>query len=187
MPADPSATPAPCAADDVAMLARAIRLLVLDVDGVLTDGGLYYDEDGRIAKRFHVPDGMGIKLAQAAGLEVAVISGLRSGAVETRVRELGIEEYFAGKLRKIPIIQDICTRRGLSLEQVAYLGDDWVDAGPMRAVGLAMAVADAQPEITALARWVSSLPGGRGAVREAIRFLLEAQGKLAALWDEWRD
>jgi 3-deoxy-D-manno-octulosonate 8-phosphate phosphatase (KDO 8-P phosphatase) len=166
-------------------LAREVRLLILDVDGVLTDGGLYYDPDGRVTKRFHVQDGLGIKLAQAAGVEVAVITGLQSQAVAARVKELGIEEYYAGNHQKVPLVKDIIQRKGLDPGHVAYLGDDWVDAGPLRLVGLPMAVANAQPEIKTLACWISEAPGGQGAVREAIRFILKAQGKLDRIWLEW--
>lgn len=166
-------------------LARAVRLLVLDVDGVLTENGLFYLADGSIAKRFCVADGLGIKLAQAAGLEVAVITGLNSRAVETRVRELGITEYFAGHLKKGGVLQDIAQRRGYDLREMAYLGDDWVDLTPLRLVGLPMVVADAAPELFRLAAWVARTPGGHGAVREAVRFLLLAQGRLAQQFQDW--
>lgn len=175
-------TPPAC---DILQRARDVRLLVLDVDGVLTDGGLFYDAEGRILKRFNVQDGLGIKLAQAAGLELAVITGLDSPAVAHRVKELGIDEYHAGHLVKVDLLRAICGRKGLPLERTAYLGDDWVDAAPMRVVGLPMAVANAQPEILGLAAWISRAPGGQGAVREAIRFLLEAQGTLEGLWRTW--
>lgn len=160
--------------------AERIAILVLDVDGVMTDGGIYVDAHGGVTKRFHVHDGLGIKAAQAAGLEIAVISGLDSPAVAARIRELGIDEYHPGHYRKVPSLQGILERRGLSPEQAAYLGDDWVDAGPMKLVGLPMAVADAQPEIADLALWMTSTRGGHGAVREAIRFLLQAQQRLEA-------
>lgn len=160
-------------------------MLVLDVDGVLTDGGLYYDAEGRVQKRFNVQDGLGIKLAQGAGLEISVITGLDSKAVETRVRELDIDEYFAGHLKKRVILEDISRRRGLALEQMAYLGDDLVDVTPLKMVGLPMAVANAQPELTRLALWTSRTHGGHGAVREAVRFILMAQGKLQAVVEEW--
>lgn len=165
--------------------ARRISLLVLDVDGVMTDGGLLYDPAGNILKRFHVHDGMGIKLAQEAGLEVAMISGLDQGATAVRARELGVLEYHGGHVRKLPVLQGILARKGISFEQTAFLGDDWVDAPVMRRVGLPMAVADAQPEILRLAAWVSRRPGGHGAVREAIRFVLQAKGRLRALWEKW--
>jgi 3-deoxy-D-manno-octulosonate 8-phosphate phosphatase (KDO 8-P phosphatase) len=165
--------------------AARIRLLVLDVDGVLTDGGLYYGPDGAAMKRFNVQDGLGVKLAQSAGLVIAAISGLDSPAVAARMRELGIADYHAGHHAKISLVEGLCAKYGLSLDEAAFLGDDWVDAGPLGRVGLPMAVANAQPEILARAAWVSTRPGGHGAVREAIRFLLEAQGKLDGLWAEW--
>jgi 3-deoxy-D-manno-octulosonate 8-phosphate phosphatase (KDO 8-P phosphatase) len=170
---------------DAVSRARRVRLLVLDVDGVLTDGGLYYDSRGRITKRFHVQDGLGIKMAQAEGIEIAVISGLSSDAVHARVRELGIKEYHDGFREKIPVIEQMARENGIDFPEMAYLGDDWVDAGPMSRVGLAMAVADAQPEILAMAHWVSRRPGGQGAVREAVNFLLQAQGKLEQAFSAW--
>lgn len=165
--------------------AKNIALLILDVDGVLTDGGIYYDDRGRVSKRFNVQDGLGIKMALSVGLECAVISGLNAPAVASRVRELGITEYHPGHTNKAIIIREICARRNLDLVQVAYLGDDWVDASAMRLVGLPMAVVNAQPEITALAAWVSKTPGGHGAAREAIAFILKIQGKYRVLWEEW--
>jgi len=165
--------------------AKQVRLLVLDVDGVLTDEGLYYDAQGAISKRFNVQDGLGVKLAQGAGIEVAVITGLDSPAVETRVRELDVEEYFAGHLKKRAVLEDLAARKGLDLEAVAYLGDDWVDLTPLRLVGLPMAVANAQPVIKRAALWVSQTPGGHGAVREAIRFILMAKGQLTRMRQAW--
>lgn len=166
-------------------LARQIRLLILDVDGVLTDGGLYYDDQGRVTKRFNVQDGLGIKMAQTAGLEFAIITGLNAPAVAARAAELGIGEYHPGHTRKAPIIRDICSRKQLELSQVAYLGDDWVDATALRLVGLPLAVANAQPEIKELAAWTSQACGGHGAAREAIRFILTAQGAYESLWQQW--
>jgi len=179
VPADSSTDPA------ILALAREIRLLILDVDGVLTDGGLYYDLHGNVTKRFHVQDGLGIKIAQSFGLGLAVITGLNHGAVEKRVRELGIVEYHAGHVDKVPLMEAIRGRFGCELAQIAYLGDDWVDAGVMRVVGLPMAVANAQPEIKRLAKWVSRLHGGQGAVREAIMFLLTCRGEHQAAWEKW--
>jgi 3-deoxy-D-manno-octulosonate 8-phosphate phosphatase (KDO 8-P phosphatase) len=167
--------------------AAGIRMLILDVDGVLTDGGLYYDHEGRILKRFNVQDGLGIKLAQRAGILVGVISGLNSRAVATRVEELGIEYYYPGHHHKIPILKEISEKSGVSFAEMAYVGDDWVDIGPMEVVGLPMAVANAQPEILKLALWTSQYCGGHGAVREAIRFILESQNALDRLWRTWAD
>jgi len=165
--------------------AARVKLLVLDVDGVLTDGGLYYGPDGAAMKRFDVQDGLGIKLAQSAGIVVAVISGLDSPAVAARVKDLGIADYHAGHHAKISLVQGICDKYGLGLDEAAFLGDDWVDAGPLGVVGLPMAVANAQPEVLQRAAWVSTRSGGHGAVREAIRFILEARGLLDGLWAEW--
>ena len=174
----------PVDASLAASRAREVKLLILDVDGVVTDGGLYIDAQGGIAKRFNVHDGLGIKAAQAVGLEVAVISGLDSPAVAARMAELDIAEYHPGHLRKVAVLEGILKRLGLGPQQAAYLGDDWVDAGPMELVGLPMAVADAQPEILDLALWVSRRGGGQGAVREAVRFILATQGRLEAAY-QW--
>lgn len=177
--------PAPAASKAALKAAKGIKILILDVDGVLTDGGLYYDADGRVTKRFHVHDGMGIKLAQAAGIEVAVITGLSHPATENRVRELGIDEYHHGFKMKMDTVNDILQRKGLTLEEAAYVGDDWVDAAPMARVALPMCVADAQPEIKDLALWSATRNGGHGAVREAIRFILETQDKMTEQFSVW--
>ena len=165
--------------------AKSVRLVVLDVDGVLTDGGLYYDASGCALKRFDVQDGLGIKLAAGLGLEFAVITGLESPSVRRRVTELGIQHYYPGHTRKVPLLADIAAKTGIPFAHMAYVGDDWVDAAPMSKVGLPIAVANARPEILKLATWVTIARGGRGAVREAIDFILRAQGKLDSLWHEW--
>ncbi len=165
--------------------AKGIKLLILDVDGVLTDGGLYYDHEGRVSKRFNVQDGLGIKLAQSMGLDIAVITGLNHKAVESRVTELGITDYYAGNFDKVPLLEELRNKKGLELDQIAYLGDDWVDLGVMKRVGLPMAVSNAQPEVLEAAAWVSGKPGGHGAVREAIAFILSRQGLLEDALERW--
>lgn len=167
--------------------ARRIRLLILDCDGVLTDGGVYYDAQGQITKRFHVHDGLGMKFAQKAGLTLAVISGLAHDGVAARMAELGVAHYVGGKVQKLPWIENLRQLLGLTWEEIAYMGDDWVDAGPMCRAGLPLTVPGAQPEIKALAAWVSSRQGGHGAVREAIALILSAQGRYEALWQEWSE
>jgi 3-deoxy-D-manno-octulosonate 8-phosphate phosphatase (KDO 8-P phosphatase) len=162
-------------------------LIVSDVDGVMTDGGLYYDAQGGVSKRFHVQDGLGVKLAQAAGLEVAVITGLESEAVRTRIRELGIGEYHSGGWHKGELVSRIASERRVDLGKVVYVGDDWVDAPAMNIVGLPVAVQNAQPEIKRIAAMVTDTPGGQGALREVIMAALAAQGKLEALWRRWMD
>ena len=150
----------------------------------MTDGGLYVDAQGGVSKRFNAHDSLGVKAARAAGLDIAVVSGLDSPAVAARMAELEIAEYHPGHLRKAAVLEGILKRQGIEPQQAAYLGDDWSDAGPMELVGLPMAVADAQPEILELALWVSRRGGGQGAVREAVRFILAAQGRLEAAY-QW--
>ena len=182
--------PATCGASNietVESLARRVRLLVLDVDGVLTDGGLYYDDKGLVMKRFHVHDGIGIRLAKSAGIEVAVLSGMDAPCVVRRLEVLGITEYHGGSDNKIAHLDPIRRRLGLEWNEIAYLGDDWVDLSPMRAVGFPAAVANALPEVRAAARYVTQKSGGNGAVRELTDFLLTCQGKREALLEVWKN
>ena len=156
--------------------ARAIRLLLLDVDGVLTDGRLIYGPSGEETKVFHVRDGHAIVLARAAGLEVAVISGRKSAAVSRRLEELGVREFHEGVGDKAALLPDLCARHGLRPAEVAFMGDDLPDLPLLRQVGLALAPADGAPEVRRLAHWTAGRPGGGGAVREAVEWLLRARG-----------
>lgn len=156
--------------------ARTIRLLTLDVDGVLTDGRLHYGPDGESIKTFHVRDGHGIKLLLAAGVHIAVISGRQSAITSQRMAELGIPQVFQKISDKLPVCQALAAELGIDLAQVAHVGDDTPDAPVMRAVGLGFAVADAHPDALAAADWQTQLPGGRGAVREICDLLLSARG-----------
>lgn len=190
---DAGTEPAPGAAPhmmdksaSVEYLARRVKLLVLDVDGVMTDGGLYYDATGLTLKRFDVHDGIGLRLAKAAGIEVAVLSGMDAPCVARRLEVLGITEYHGGSDNKRTLLDAMRRRLGLEWEEIAYLGDDWVDLAPMLAVGLPAAVANAQPEVREAARYVTRLSGGHGAVREFVNFLLTCQGKRDALLDQWK-
>ncbi|MFP3868335.1 MAG: KdsC family phosphatase [Desulfobacteraceae bacterium] len=160
--------------------ARSIRLLLLDVDGVLTDGRIIYTDSGQELKFFHVRDGHGIKLAQRSGIEVALITGRHSEVVNHRARDLGITRIFQAVRDKIAILKELLDILSLEPRQVAAMGDDLVDLALLRQVGLAIAVADAVPEVQVAAHWVTSFPGGRGAVREACELLLKAQGS----WDQ---
>jgi len=172
-------------ADSALELAKNIKLLVLDVDGVLTDGGLYYGDEGIAMKRFNVQDGFGIKLAQAVGLEIAVISGLDQKPVAARVKELGINHYYPGNHKKVPLFEKICKKMGIAPSEAAFMGDDWIDLTVMRRAGLALSVPNAMPEVIKEADWVSTRMGGHGAVREAITFILEARGFKDEAWKEW--
>jgi 3-deoxy-D-manno-octulosonate 8-phosphate phosphatase (KDO 8-P phosphatase) len=156
--------------------AAQIALLVLDVDGVLTDGRLWYGPDGELQKVFHVRDGHGIKALLAAGIRVAVISGRRSDAVAARMRELGVADVVQGADDKATAFAGLLGRLGVDAGRVACLVDDTPDLPLMAVVGLPAAVADAQPEVIAAAGHVTRARGGRGAVREFCDFLLAARG-----------
>jgi len=156
--------------------AARVVLLLLDVDGVLTDGKLIYDTEGREFKAFHVRDGHGIKMAQQAGVEVGIITGRRSAMVENRAHELGITLVRQGVHDKIAAWQDVLKEKGLEPTQTAYVGDDILDVPLMRAVGFAAAVADAEPCVIEVADYIAARPGGNGAVRDITDFLLHARG-----------
>jgi 3-deoxy-D-manno-octulosonate 8-phosphate phosphatase (KDO 8-P phosphatase) len=156
--------------------AAEIALVVLDVDGVLTDGRLWYGPGGEALKAFDVRDGHGIKTLVAAGVGVAVISGRSSGAVAARMRELGVADVAQGVGDKARALDELLRRRALEARRVACLVDDTPDLGMMAVVGLPAAVADAHPAVLAAAKHVTRAPGGRGAVREFCDWLLAARG-----------
>ena len=156
--------------------AGRVRLLLLDVDGVLTDGGIIYDEEGRETKRFHVRDGHGIKMLQRAGIGVGIITGRTSRVVAVRARELGIPIVRQGATDKGDAWRAILAETGLSAEETAYVGDDIVDLPLLRAVGFSASVADAEAYVRDAVDYVASREGGRGAVREIVDFILRAAG-----------
>ncbi|MFQ5464757.1 MAG: KdsC family phosphatase [Thermodesulfobacteriota bacterium] len=172
---------------EVAGKARAVRLLVLDVDGVLTDGRLIYTDDGAEAKAFDVKDGHGIKLLQRSGVDVAIVTGRTSGVVEHRARNLGIELVYQGMLDKTRALDDIIERTGLDAGELAYVADDVVDLPFLSRVGFSVAVADASGEVRARADYVTTRPGGRGAVREVCELILKAQGSWDRVMARYRD
>lgn len=155
--------------------ASRIRLLVLDVDGVLTDGGLLYGPSGEESKRFHVHDGLALVAARQAGLQVAVFSSRASAAVARRMAELGVGEVHQGVGDKASALDALRERLGLESAEIAVMGDDLPDLGPMGRAGLALAPANAVPEVKRAAHWVARRRGGDGAVREAIEMLLKAR------------
>jgi 3-deoxy-D-manno-octulosonate 8-phosphate phosphatase (KDO 8-P phosphatase) len=157
--------------------AADVSLVVLDVDGVLTDGRLWYGPDGESHKVFDVRDGHGIKTLIAAGIGVAVISGRRSPAVTARMRELGVSDVAQGVGDKARALAELLKRNDIDARRVACLVDDTPDLGLMAAVGLPAAVADAHPEVLAAAGHVTRARGGRGAVREFCDWLLAARGR----------
>ncbi len=156
-------------------LARRLALMILDVDGVLTDGGLWFGARGEVLKRFHVRDGHGIKLLQAAGMQVAFVSGRRSPAVTARARELGVRLLMQGVADKSRALDQLLRRLSLSDTQVACIGDDTPDIPLFGRVALAVAVSDAHPLARRAAHCRTELPGGQGAVREVVDWILAAR------------
>jgi 3-deoxy-D-manno-octulosonate 8-phosphate phosphatase (KDO 8-P phosphatase) len=159
---------------------QAIELILSDVDGVLTDGSIIFDNEGIEIKRFHIHDGLGIKLWQSAGGTFGVVTGRNSHIVNLRAKELGVKIVRQGTEEKLAAVSDIMTELGLQPEQVCYIGDDLPDMGPVKFAGLGVAVADARAELRGAAHFVTSLPGGRGAVRETIELVLKSQQR----WDD---
>jgi 3-deoxy-D-manno-octulosonate 8-phosphate phosphatase (KDO 8-P phosphatase) len=158
---------------------RRARALVLDVDGVLTDGRLYYGARGEALKVFHVRDGHGIKAVAAAGVTVAIISGRKSPHVARRARDLGIKHVFQGVTDKLAALNKLAAKLDLTLEHCVCVGDDTPDAPILAAAGLGIAVADAHADALTAADLATTLPGGRGAVREVCDWLLAARGSRA--------
>ena len=156
-----------------------IRLLLLDVDGVMTDGRIIYDDRGGETKAFDVKDGHGIKLLQRAGIRVGIITGRQSAVVDRRAQELGIELVYQGAKDKLVPFLEILQKTGLGVEQIAYMGDDLPDLPILRRVGFAVTVADALDDVRPHVHYVTQRPGGRGAVREVCDLLLKESGR----WD----
>jgi 3-deoxy-D-manno-octulosonate 8-phosphate phosphatase (KDO 8-P phosphatase) len=159
---------------------RSVGLLMLDVDGVLTDGKIIIDDQGFESKQFDVKDGHGLKLLMRYGIGVTLITGRRSSVVEHRAKDLGIQEVYQGIWNKVEIFDEILQKMNLRPEQTAYVGDDIVDIPLMRRVGFAVAVRDASEDTKAIAHYVTKKRGGQGAVREVCEIILKAQ-------DHWQD
>lgn len=153
-------------------------MVIMDVDGVLTDGGLYYFNSGEKAKKFNVKDGTGIKLLQKAGLEVAFITGLTSNIVESRASDLGVTELVQGCFTKDVAATRLIDRKSLTWDQVAFIGDDLIDLNLLRKVGFAFAVNDAVELVREAADYVTNLPGGHGAVREMCDLIVKAHPEI---------
>jgi 3-deoxy-D-manno-octulosonate 8-phosphate phosphatase (KDO 8-P phosphatase) len=164
-------------------VASGVRLLVLDVDGVLTNAHLVLGPEGEEIKAFNVRDGIGIKVAQYAGIEVAFLSARVSEIVKRRAEMLGVSELRQGEERKLEVVRQMAERRGIDLSQVAYVGDDLVDMESILAVGVGVAVGDACSDLLEAAPHVTQANGGRGAVRETVEAIIRARGD----WEEVRD
>lgn len=154
-----------------------VKLLALDVDGVLTDGGLYYTESGEELKRFNIKDGQGLKLLMQSGIEVAIITAKSSLSTLHRAKDLGITHTYLGIEDKLSTLKILCEKLKLSLSQVAYVGDDNNDIAVMQAVGCPLTVADAMPANQACALYVTKLAGGQGAVREVCEILMQLRSQ----------
>ncbi|OZI66461.1 phenylphosphate carboxylase subunit delta [Bordetella genomosp. 11] len=161
--------------------AAAVRLMVFDVDGVLTDGSLYYGEHGELFKRFNALDGHGLRLLAEGGIAVALITGRSGPIVDRRAAELGIAEVMQGVRDKGGALAALAQRSGVTLEQTGYMGDDIIDLPAMQRAGFAASVPNAPAYVAQGAHWVATLPGGSGAVRECCDVLLACQGRLGAL------
>ncbi len=160
--------------------AAQVRLAIFDVDGVLTDGSIYIGEQGEEYKAFYARDGLGMKLLQASGVELAIITGRDTPVVDHRMRALGVNHVFQGKAEKLPVLLALCEQLKIAPEQVAYIGDDVNDLPVLRTVGLPMAVADAHSLLADHVCWQTQARGGRGAVREMCELIMDAQGTLSA-------
>ena len=171
---------------DAALKERAsrIRMLVLDVDGVLTDGKLYFDHNGNEMKAFNTRDGMGMKALQQCGIEVAVITGRKSEAVAHRMSQLDIQHVYQGREDKLSAFLHLLKATGLEAQQVCFAGDDWIDLPVLLRAGLAVSVADAEDRVKDQAHWITRRNGGDGAVREICNLILNAQGKEQTILDK---
>lgn len=171
---------------DIAMVdLTEIKLLVLDVDGVLTDGTLIMNSDGSESKSFNTLDGHGIRMWRRAGLQVAIISGRESEPTRRRAAQLDIEHVFQDCHFKLPVIEELLAKLHLTPEKVAYVGDDLPDVPVIRYVGFGVAVANAVDEVKQHADYVTTRPGGRGAVREVIEHILKGTGKWSELMERY--
>jgi 3-deoxy-D-manno-octulosonate 8-phosphate phosphatase (KDO 8-P phosphatase) len=162
--------------------AAQVRLMLFDIDGVLTDGRLCFDAQGEAQKVFHVHDGHGLKLLREAGILTGVISGRRSAAAQARLSELKLDLEYLGVSDKLSLLQQIAVQTGQPYEHIGFMGDDWVDLATMRRVGFAATVANPASRMNGIVHWQSTKPGGMGAVRELAEFILEAQGRLEAIY-----
>lgn len=160
--------------------AKRIRLVVLDVDGVMTDGSLYLCDDGQEYKAFNTQDGLGMKLLKASGVELAIITGRTSNVVTKRAESTGVAHFFQGVEDKLEAFEQLTRELGLAHDQCAFVGDDVVDLPPMRRCGLAVTVPAAPALVKMHAHYVTEHEGGRGAVREVAELIMQAQGSFEA-------
>lgn len=162
--------------------ARQIKLMCFDIDGVLTDGSLWYSESGEAVKRFNALDGHGLRLMRESGIAIALVTGREGPIVAHRAADLGISLVMQGIRDKLRAVSELATQHALSLDQIGFMGDDLLDLPAMQRVGFAASVPDAPSYITQIAHWVSTRQGGHGAARECCDIILAAQGRLGAFF-----
>lgn len=163
---------------DILTRTKNIKLVIFDVDGVLTDGSIIIGDDGEEYKAFNASDGHGMKLLQYTGVDIAIITGRTSKAVEYRMNGLGIKYLYQGQHIKLPAFEELIERLALTADQCAYVGDDWVDLAIMKRVGLAVTVNDADDVMKEHAHWVTPANGGKGAARQVCELIMKSQGTL---------
>ncbi|MDO9282857.1 MAG: HAD hydrolase family protein [Methylotenera sp.] len=166
--------------EDLVKRLKSIKLLILDVDGVMTDGGLTIGDDGLEYKTFHAHDGLGMKLLKATGVSLAIITGRTSNVVKQRAESTGVAHFYQGAEDKLEAFRDLMQSSGLRAEQCAFMGDDVVDLPPMLQCGLAIAVPDSPRLLLDRAHYVTRKAGGRGAVREVCELIMQVQGTFDA-------
>lgn len=166
---------------DILQKAAKIKLVIFDIDGVLTTGALFLDNDGKEYKAFNSKDGHGLRMLQDGGVEVAIITGRQSELVQHRADDLGITRIYQGKREKLPAYEELLAETGLNHEDIAYVGDDVVDLPVMTKVGLAICVQDGHPFVKKHSHWITDNNGGCGAGRDVCELILEAKGKLQGM------
>lgn len=169
--------------DELRSAMAAVDFLLLDVDGVLTDGRLYFDAQGRESKVFHVHDGSGLVYWKKSGFRSGLLSGRDSVAVRKRAEELGVDEVQLGRLEKKAVFEDICRRHELEPRRVCYVGDDLLDLPVLRACGVPISVPQGRPEVKAVCHYITRANAGQGAVREVVEILLKAKGMFQSIVD----
>ncbi|MBF0265000.1 MAG: 3-deoxy-manno-octulosonate-8-phosphatase KdsC [Gammaproteobacteria bacterium] len=171
--------------DSILEKAKPIKLLICDVDGVMTDGSLYYDDNGYEFKSFNSLDGHGIKMLKSTGVDLAIITGRTSNIVLHRMKNLGIDKIYQGQEDKVEAFEQLIKETGLLAKEIAYIGDDVVDLPVMTKVGFSIAVANSHEFVIKHAHWKTQRNGGHGAVREACEFIISAQGNLDNLLNSY--